>query len=292
MSKEQIPTNQNGELLLGGISAVALANKYGTPLYVMDEACIRSAMRLYKSSIDRYYAGNGLPLYASKAFSCKEIYRIAAQEGFGVDVVSGGELATALAADFDPSRIYFHGNNKTDDELAYAIDSRVGVIVVDNLTELAHIDRLAAERGVTADIMLRIKPGIDAHTHDYIRTGQIDSKFGLALENGEALEGVRAALACKGVSLVGLHCHVGSQIFETQPFADAASVMLHFMAEIKAQFGVALEKLNLGGGFGIRYVEGDHPLAYDAYMCAVSQRIIEECKALSLDVPFILIEPG
>ena len=175
---------KNNRLYIGGADAVSLAEEYGTPLYVFDEQVIREACRDYKNSIDRYYDGKGMVLYASKAFSCKEMYRIIAEEGLGCDVVSGGELYTALSVGFEPKNILFHGNNKTLDELQYALKSGVGHIIVDNATELLNIEKIASEFGIKANIMLRIKPGVDCHTHHYIRTGQIDSKFGFALENG------------------------------------------------------------------------------------------------------------
>ena len=179
--------NEKGHLTIGGCDTVGLAKEYGTPLYVMDEMTIRQACRLYQKSFQENYDGHGMAFYASKALNCKELCRIVAEEGLGLDVVSGGELYTALKAGFDPEKIHFHGNNKTQDELNMALDNGVGVIVMDNLDEMKRLDQLAAEKGVTAQVSMRIKPGIDAHTHSFIRTGQIDSKFGFALETGEAL---------------------------------------------------------------------------------------------------------
>lgn len=282
----------DGHLTIGGCDTVALAAKYGTPAYVMDEENIRQSCRQFKASIDEFYEGNGLVLYASKAFSCKEIYRVVASEGLGADVVSGGELYTALKAGFPANRIYFHGNNKTREELVMALDAGVHRIVVDNLTELAVLDKLAKEKGKVVDILFRIKPGIDAHTHAFIRTGQIDSKFGLALENGEAMEAVREALSFSNVNLAGLHCHIGSQIHEIEPFELAAEVMLTFIKKIFDETGFLVKELNLGGGFGIKYTDEDRPQKYTAYMQRVSTVVKKKAAQFGLPVPFVLIEPG
>ena len=255
MDRESFGINEKGHLTIGGADALELAGQYGTPLYVLDENAVRAACRCYRESMERFYAGNGEVLYASKAFCCKEIYRIVHEEGLGADVVSSGELYTALQAGLPAQRIYFHGNNKTSADLRYAIESRVGRIVVDNLSELERLETLLEELGADQEILLRIKPGIDAHTHDFIRTGQIDSKFGFALETGEAQHAVQKALELERVKLVGLHCHIGSQIFDVEPFGAAAQVMLRFMAKVHQEFGAQLEVLNLGGGFGIRYTQ-------------------------------------
>lgn len=287
-----ISINGNGHLTIGGKDTVELANQFGTPAYIYDENEIRKSIREFKNSIDENYGGNGLVLYASKAFSCKEMYRICASEGIGIDVVSGGELYTALSVGFPTEKIAFHGNNKTYSELETAIENNVGRIIVDNITELETLNAIAAKHGKTAGIMFRIKPGIDAHTHDFVKTGQIDSKFGFALETGEAMEAVKAALKMPNIKLRGLHCHIGSQIFDIDPFELAAKVMLELFADIKAQTGVELEELNLGGGFGIKYLETDCPKPFGEYMKAVSKTVHEYSEKLGLKTPFVLIEPG
>ncbi len=284
--------NENGNLCIGKKDTLALAEKYGTPLYVMDENAIRENCRAMKSSLDNYYDKNGIVLYASKAFSCKQIYRIINEEGLGTDVVSGGELYTALSAGFPAKNIYFHGNNKTAVELGMAIQNDVGYIVVDNLSELELLNSIALANDKVVDILFRIKPGIDAHTHSFISTGQIDSKFGFALETGEAMQAVKAALSYKNVKLVGIHCHIGSQIFDIEPFCLAAKTMLSFALEIKEDCGFTIEKLNLGGGFGIRYVPQDDPKALDAYMQSVSKTVKEFCNENNFPMPYICIEPG
>ena len=284
-------TIKNGELQLGGVPASALAAEYGTPLYVMEEETVRRNMRAFRSSMEEFY-GEGLVCYASKAFCCKEIYRIADQEGLGADVVSLGELYTAKCAGFPMEKVCFHGNNKSEEELRAALEYGVGRIVADSLSELARLSRLAGEMGRKAPVLLRIKPGIDAHTHDFIRTGQIDSKFGLALETGEAMEGVKEALALPNLSLRGVHCHIGSQIFQVEPFVEAARVMMEFLGDVKEETGAELADLNLGGGFGIRYTDADEPVPFGDYMGPVSRAVRETAEKRGLSMPFVLIEPG
>lgn len=284
--------NQKGHLTIGGCDTLELAAEFGTPLYVMDEATIVNNCRKYVDSIKTYYSGNGRVYYASKAFCCKEICRIMENEDMGLDVVSAGELYTAMGAGFPAERICFHGNNKTPEEIHFALDCGVGRFMVDNLTELALLNALALERGKKASVMLRIKPGIDAHTHNFIRTGQIDSKFGLALETGEAEEAVKEAVTMAGIQLTGMHCHIGSQIFDLAPFQLAAEVMVNFMADMHDRHGAKLTELNLGGGFGIQYVPEQNPAPYDQYMQAVSETVKKTCLARDLDTPFIMLEPG
>lgn len=289
---EAVKINERDHLEIGGCDCVDLVKQYGTPLYVMDEALIRKNCRVYKSSMDRYYNGNGLVLYASKAFCTMAVCRIAEQEGLGLDVVSGGELYTALKAGFPMDRVYFHGNNKTPQEIELAIDSNIRRIVVDNKEELQNVNRIAAQKGKVANISFRIKPGIDAHTHDFVQTGQIDSKFGVALENGEALDIVKTAAALSNVKVAGVHCHIGSQIFELGPFELAARVMLNFIAEIKEKLGIEIEELNLGGGFGIKYIPEHDPIQYDDYIESVSKVVKSVCEDKRIKLPFMVMEPG
>ncbi|MDE5584269.1 MAG: diaminopimelate decarboxylase [Ruminococcus sp.] len=289
---ENLSLNEKGHLTIGGADTVELACQYGTPLYVMDEQAVRKACRRFRDSIDRYYDGKGLVCYASKAFSCLEMCRIVESEGLGLDAVSIGELYTAVKAGFDVSKIGFHGNNKTDEELCYAVDCKVGHIIVDNISELLRLEKIAEEKGAKPDIMLRIKPGIDAHTHDFIKTGQIDSKFGFALETGEAFEAVKQAVSCGNINLMGLHCHIGSQIFEIAPFEEAAKVMLNFIAKIKNELGYEIKGLNLGGGFGIKYLNEHDPVPFETYMERVSEVIKNTCSELDITQPYIFIEPG
>jgi diaminopimelate decarboxylase len=287
-----ISINDRGHLTVGGADTVELAKSFGTPLYVFDENEIRKNIRAFKDSMNEFYNGNGLVVYASKAFCCKEMCRICMQEGIGMDVVSGGELFTALSVGFPAEKIVFHGNNKTYAELTEAVKNGVGRIIVDNMTELELLNEIAASQGETVGIMFRIKPGIDAHTHDFIKTGQIDSKFGFALETGEAMEAVKAALKMSNVKLRGLHCHIGSQIFDIDPFELAAKVILELYAEIKSQTGAEFDELNLGGGFGIKYLESENPKPYGEYMENVSAVVKNLSQQLGLKTPFVLIEPG
>ena len=289
---KNLAVNEKGNLTIGGLDTVELAKEYGTPLYVMDEDLIREHCRSFKKSIDNYYGGAGLVCYASKAFCCKAMCKIMMDEGIGLDVVSEGELYTAASVGFPMDKVCFHGNNKTDGELSLALEKKVGRIIVDNIFELERLNKLAGNAGVKANIMYRIKPGIDAHTHDFVKTGQIDSKFGFALETGEAFEAVKKAISLENINLAGLHCHIGSQIFDIDPFVHAAEVMINFIEKIKIELDYEVKELNLGGGFGIKYTDADTPVEYDKYMEKVSVKVKELCKEKNLNLPFILIEPG
>ena len=289
---KNLSVNESGHLTAGGMDTVELAKKYGTPLYVMDEDLIREHCRSFKQSIDKYYGGNGLVCYASKAFCCKAVCKVMLDEGIGLDVVSEGELYTALSVGFPVEKICFHGNNKTDDELLLAVENNVGRIIVDNIFELERLNDMAEKKGIKANIMFRIKPGVDAHTHDFVKTGQIDSKFGFALETGEAFEAVKKAVSLENVDLVGLHCHIGSQIFDIDPFVLASEIMINFISDIKTKLGHEIKELDLGGGFGIKYTEEDTPGPYDKYMEKVSAKVKELCAEKGIELPFILIEPG
>ncbi len=289
---DSLNVNQQGHLVIGGCDTVTLANHYGTPLYVMDENAIRRALRDYKKSIDDNHKNGGMVTYASKACCFKEIYRIVMQEGCGIDVVSGGELYTAMQVGFPAELIFFHGNNKSDAELRMALNYGVGRIVVDNLIELNKLSYIAIEMGKRADIYLRITPGIEAHTHDFVKTGQIDSKFGITLENGDALQAVKAAVKLNGITLKGLHCHIGSQIFDEKPFEFAAQTMFNFMVEIREVTGITLGELDLGGGFGVKYTQNDNPKKLGEYMNLVSEALKESAQKLNFPLPYIVIEPG
>jgi len=292
MLTPNLTVSAEGHLLIGGADTAALAREHGTPLYVMDENMIRESCRGYNDVLRDEYAGRGLICYASKAFSCKEIYRIVDSEGLGADCISDGEMYTALAAGMPAEKIVLHGNSKTDRELAMAVDQGIGRIVADNLTELERLNMIAATRQKTAKILLRIKPGIDAHTHEFVQTGKIDSKFGFALETGEAMEAVKIAAAYPNLELAGLHCHIGSQILETEPFAEAARVMVRFMNEIRTVTGTTLPELNLGGGPGIRYTEEDDPKPFGDIIRAILSALKDTCTALAFPEPFVLFEPG
>ena len=228
-----LSVNQDGHLAIGGMDTVELAKEFGTPAYIMDEDAIRAQMRTYLNAAHTYFGADALPLYASKALCFTGIYKIAAEEGMGVDCVSGGELYTAKRAGFPAERIYFHGNNKTERDIDDAMDMGVGTFVVDNTDALLSVESHAAARGITQRILLRITPGIDPHTHKAIVTGSVDSKFGSAIETGQAMEIVKLALAQPHLHLSGFHCHIGSQIFLFDPFKCAAEIMMNFYAELK-----------------------------------------------------------
>ena len=284
--------NEQGHLTIGGADSVELAKKHGTPLYVLDESCIREQCRTYIRAARECFGEDALPLYASKALCFTEIYRIAAQEGMGVDCVSGGELYTAKRAGFPTERIYFHGNNKTDRDICDAMDMGVGTFVVDNTDELYAVSREAVRRGITQRILLRITPGIDPHTHRAIVTGNVDSKFGSAIVTGQAIDIVKKAITAEGVDLVGLHCHIGSQIFDIEPFADAAHIMTEFIATIKNECGYEIRELNLGGGLGVRYTEYDREIDYANAIRQISAIVRELCSSLGISLPRVILEPG
>lgn len=285
-------STKDNMLYIDGVSAADLVKEFKTPLYVYSEKTIRSAMAQFRESINDFYNGNGMVLYASKAFSCKEMYRLAKEENIGVDCVSGGEIYTALSAGFNPKNIVFHGNNKTYEELEFAVKENVGRIIADNFDDLDLIALVAKENKKTVNIQLRITPGIDAHTHDFIKTGQDDSKFGFTLSNGSAFKAAEKAFNTEYINVLGLHCHIGSQIFETLPFEEAAKVMIGFIKEIKEKLGKEIKELNLGGGFGIKYLESDSPKKFTEFLKDVSKILITETKAADIALPKIFIEPG
>ncbi|MBQ7010788.1 MAG: diaminopimelate decarboxylase [Clostridia bacterium] len=289
---KNIGINEKGHLTFAGRDTVDLAKTYGTPLYLMDEERIRENCRIYKNALKRELGDGALPLYAGKALCVKDVYRIMREERMGIDVVSCGEVFTAYSAGFPMENAYFHGNNKTDDDVRFAMDHGVGCFVCDNAEELCAIEAEAEARSRVQKVIIRIAPGIDPHTHKAISTGSIDSKFGTAIETGQAKELIALALTKKHVDLAGLHCHIGSQIFETEPFCDAADIMLAFMAEVSEEFGITLRELNLGGGIGVRYLESHPNIDVDGYITEVAAHIRNACKKLSMDIPHIRLEPG
>ena len=283
--------NEQGHLEIGGCDTVELAKKFGTPLYIMDEAHIRDICRQYHTSFVEGME-NAEVIYASKAFSTLAMCRIIDEEGLGLDVVSGGELYTALEANFSAKRIYFHGNNKSREELAMAITAGVGRIVVDNFHEMSILNELAEELNHRVDILLRITPGIEAHTHEYIQTGQIDSKFGFTLSNGTADRALDLALSCPFLVVKGIHAHIGSQIFELDSFRHEVQIMINYMADILKRTGCLLQELNLGGGFGIYYASGDDPAQISEYAKTVQAALEEACQDQKFPRPKIIVEPG
>ena len=292
MLSDNIGRTPEGVLTIAGQEVTRLAAEYGTPLYLMDEQRIRSNCRMYLKAFRENFPEGSLPLYASKAASFKQIYRIMAEEGMGVDVVSSGELYTALAAGFPAERIHFHGNCKTDADIAYGVASGIGCFIADNREELLALEKTAAGAGVTQAILLRVTPGIDPHTYEAVSTGKVDSKFGAAVETGQAMELVKLALAQPHLKLLGLHCHVGSQVFGEDVYQRTIDIMAAFLAEIRDETGAVLEELNLGGVYGVRYTEEDEAIDIPARLREVALHLRREKEKHGLPMPRFLMEPG
>jgi diaminopimelate decarboxylase len=283
--------NSKGHLEIGGCDVTDLAQQFGTPLYIVDEALVRQRAREFMDA----FRSTGLRhqvAYASKAFCVMAMCRVAEEEGMSLDVVSDGELYTALQAGFPAERIHFHGNNKTAEELVMALEAGIGCFVVDNFNELHLLNALAKEKDKVVNILLRITPGVEAHTHEYISTGQQDSKFGFDLGNGTAFLAIETALSLSNLKVLGVHSHIGSQIFEVEGFRMAVEKVATFAVEIRAKLNHTFTVLNLGGGFGIRYVEGDSPLPVAIYVQAIADAITSTLSSASFPLPEIWIEPG
>ena len=289
---ENISVNEAGILCFAGQSTLSLAQQYGTPLYLMDEDRIRNRMRVYADGMQKAFGEYGHVLYASKAASFKRLYEIAAEEQIGVDVVSAGEIASALRAGYPMAQACFHSNNKTDEDINYAIANGVGLFVVDNTEELYAIDAIAREYGRIQPLLLRITPGIDPHTYAAVNTGMVDSKFGSAIETGQAEEITRLALSLSNIELQGFHCHVGSQVFDSQVYLQTADIMLAFVADMYHKLGFVTKKLDLGGGYGVRYVAGDPDIDIESNILSVGVRVRELVAQYGIEMPHIYMEPG
>ena len=285
-------TSVDGVLHFAGRNTVELAKEYGTPLYVMDEDRIRKNCRAYKNALAEGFGPDAMPLYAGKAASFTRLIRIIKEEGLGLDVVSAGEIATALKAGFPMEHAYFHSNNKTDADIAYAMDSKIGYFVADNAEEVSAVNAFAKERGIRQKVLLRLTPGIDPHTYAAVATGKVDSKFGSAIETGQAAEITEYTLSLPHVELMGFHCHVGSQVFDSDVFLRASEIMLEFIAEMRQRFGFTARVLDLGGGYGVRYVQSDPVIDIPANIGLVADFVKEKCAELSLPLPAIRMEPG
>jgi diaminopimelate decarboxylase len=283
--------NETGHLEVGGVDLVHLAEEYGTPLYVYDVELIRERARGFKQTFEKLGISAQVA-YASKAFSSIAMIQLAEEEGLSLDVVSGGELYTALKAGFPNERIHFHGNNKSEEELIMALDHKIGCIVVDNFSELTLLEKLCAHRKQKVDILLRVTPGIEAHTHDYILTGQEDSKFGFDLINGQAERALEIAINSEYLNVLGLHCHIGSQIFQTTGFILAARKIIGQLKKWHYDFGYQPIVLNLGGGFGIRYTKEDDPLPAGQYVEEIVAEVQSQLQGSDVTMPEIWIEPG
>ena len=283
---------ENGHLQFAGLDTVELAKKYGTPLMLFDEDRFRHNVNVYKSAMRSAFGESAMPLYAGKALCFVHLYRILKELDVGVDVVSSGELFTALSGSFPADKIYFHGNNKTDDDIVFGVSTGVGYFVCDNLDELLSLDRIAKSQGVVQNIIIRLTPSVDAHTLEAINTGKLDSKFGVAIETGEAESFVKTALSLDGVRLCGFHCHIGSQIFESEPFVMAARTMADFCIHLKKTLGYDTEILNLGGGIGVRYLESDPEVDIAEIIATVGKALREKFENASLPLPSVRMEPG
>ena len=279
-------------LYFAGQDTTELAKQYGTPLYLMDEDKIREKCRIYKHAFEKYFGPGSRPLYASKANCFKRIYEIMTEEGMGIDVVSSGEIYTALQAGYDLSHAYFHSNNKTDEDIRFAMKNGIGYFVADNEEEIFAIEAEAARLGVSQKVLLRITPGIDPHTYEAVATGKVDSKFGAALETGQAEDFVKFTLTQPHVILEGFHCHVGSQVFGEDVFERAAVVMLEFIADMKEKIGYTAKVLDLGGGYGVRYVDSDPYLDIEEKIGEVAAVVKATCEKLHMAMPEIHMEPG
>lgn len=280
------------DLFFAGRKVSELAKQYGTPLYLMDEQRIRQNCRTYTEALKEYFGDNAKVLYASKAASFKRIYEIMKEENMGIDVVSSGEIYTALKAGFPLSKAYFHSNNKTNFDIHYAMDNGIGYFVVDCLEELYAINEIAGEKGLKQAILLRLTPGIDPHTYEAVCTGQVDSKFGSAIETGQAEQIACAALDCTNIKLAGFHCHVGSLVFDSDVYMASAEIMLNFIGNMKKKYGFVTEELDIGGGYGVRYTENDPIIDIKANIAQVAQKIKSLCKELNIEIPAIRMEPG
>ena len=281
-------------LHFAGVDTAELAEKYGTPLYLMDEDKIRNNCRIYKKAMADFFGNGSFPVYAGKAACFKRMYEIMKEENMGVDLVSSGEIYTALKAGFPMEKAFFHGNNKTDWDISFAMDNGVGYFMVDNMCEMKAIDALAKEKGITQKVILRLTPGIDPHTYAAVATGKVDSKFGIAIETGQAEEFVKEAVSFSNVEITGYHCHVGSQVFDEDGdvYIQASTIMLGFFADMYNKYGVKATILNMGGGFGVRYTEDDPYMDIAGNIEALSVHIKNTAEKLGIDMPQILMEPG
>ena len=283
--------NEEGHLHIAGLDTVELIKKYGSPLYIFDEDLIRTNCRNINNIIINHQAPSHAA-YAGKAFLTLAMCRLMEQEGMYLDAVSGGELYTAYQAGFPAEKIIFHGNNKTHHEIEFALKYGVGRLVIDNFHELKTINHLAGKIKRKPEVLLRITPGVSAHTHEYIRTGHDDSKFGFTLSNGQALEAVSRTLTMNNLLLKGLHCHIGSQIFSSEPFLVTTWIMLNFASQILEKTGWMIEELDMGGGFGIRYTEEDHLQTPESIMKEILDEAVEFCKNSAITIPTFIFEPG
>lgn len=290
-TRDTLTINHLGHLEIGGCDTMNLVKQYGTPLYVMDEVFINKICKEYTETINEFY-GNGLVCYASKAFSCLSIYNIINYTGLGTDVVSGGELYTALKAGMPAEKIYFHGNNKLNDELVAATEAKVHAIVIDSFYEIRQLQNILENSDYKQKVLIRVNPGIEAHTHQYIQTTRVDSKFGFSISDGSAIKAIKEILTKDNLEFLGIHCHIGSQIFELTPFEMAVDKMTDFIVKINSELNIPVKELNLGGGFGITYTAEDKPLEPCEYVKAIINKLNKCIHEKKIMKPKLIIEPG
>ncbi len=289
---DNLSVNEKGRLTVGGIDTTELAAEYGTPLYIIDEDVVRKNCRTYTQAMRKYFGEDAAPLYASKALCVKSIYPVIQSEGMCADVVSPGEIYTALAAGFPTEKMFFHGTNKTDDDIEYGVEAGIGYFVVDNLNELKSLDRIAGAKGVCQNVLLRLTVGLDPHTLEAINTGRVDSQFGVPIDTGQAEIFVREALECSSIKVAGFHSHIGSQIFETDSFVRQIDILTEFAAHMEHETGYHMEVFNIGGGFGVRYTESDPVMDIEGRIREISEHLDSKCREYGINKPVIYMEPG
>ena len=281
----------DGALQLGGVDVRELAAEFGTPVLVLDEDDLRARCRAWREAFDGWPSGGDVA-YAGKAFLSKAVVRIVAEQGLGLDVCTGGELAVALAAGFPPDRLWFHGNNKSVTELERGVAAGVRTVVLDSYEEIVRLAAVAERAGVRQGVYIRVTPGVEAHTHEYVQTGQEDQKFGFSLASGAAAEAIRRVLGLPALELTGIHCHIGSHIFDTHGFSLAAHRMVGLLAAVRDEHGIELPELDLGGGHGIAYTAADDPMSTADHAAGLRTIVENECAAAGLAVPRVVVEPG
>lgn len=293
-TRDTLKIDENNNLIIGGVTCSELVKKYGTPLYVMDKAHIKNMCKAFIDPYKKVY-NHAMITYASKAFCCKEIYRIMNECGMGIDAVSIGELATALSVKFPANRIIYHGNNKTPEELEYVVKKRIKYIVIDSLDEIEELDRITLEKNIIQKVLIRVNPGVEAHTHHYIQTSKVDSKFGFSISDGAAFEAIIKTRKCKNLRLKGLHCHIGSQIFDKNAFKLAMDKMTDFYCDLNVNHNINFDTIDFGGGFGIYYSNDDVKMKYEDYSKIVKEmcmNLMNVAEYKNIDDPFLILEPG
>lgn len=283
--------NEDGHLVISGCDTVELARQYGTPLYVIDEDYLRQNCKKFREAMDKYFP-NGRVMYASKALNTKAILKIVDSEGLGVDTVSGGELYTALSVGIDPKRIELHGNSKTKEEIKMAVENGIYCIIADGFDELALIDEVCEELNKSIDVSIRLRPNIDVHAHHAVQTAKMDCKFGFGVIDGQAIKAAEIINNSKWMRLHGIHCHIGSQIFNEEPFGELCKHFVDFACEVREKLGVEIKEFNCGGGYGVRYTDADEPKPFEVFIKLISQSLTSLCKERNFPMPLVSIEPG